>query len=353
MDKDHSHWGDQDGGDHSEGHYRLNNNFKPTSSGFLAGEIIIFILNFGGLLLNLLVFYILVIRIRILKVDTVLSVLTTIFDIIASATMMARLIAKWVILSAGSYKNFPMLCKPTGILFFASTISAFDVVAILGLIRCLIIVFNFRMKSIYWGIILSMLIIYNWVGASLMQWNLPEISWNGFCQVGFHRDGGGRPRDASNQGQRGSYPRRDQPDHIDVFGEIESIKSIVLLITIIVSYALIFRFYRKYYESVKRSSSTDQHLIKEIGTQKNETSLKLLILMLSYVIIYIPKFAIFILYNFTKTRPDPNFEMVSAVLYTMSPIVNASVLLFIQEETKQELQLLWTLIFHRARTALK
>ncbi|KXN65244.1 hypothetical protein CONCODRAFT_13235 [Conidiobolus coronatus NRRL 28638] len=348
MDQDRSRWGEQDG----EGHYRLNHNFKPSSSGFLAGEIIIFILNIGGLFLNLLVFYILVIRIRILKVDTVLSVLATIFDFIASATMIARLIAKWVILSAGSYKNFPMLCKPTGILFFASTISAFDVVAVLGLIRCLIIVFNFRMKSVYWGIILSILIIFNWAGASVMEWNLPEISWNGFCQVGFHR-GSGRPRDGSNSRQRDGYPRSDQPGHIDVFGEIESIKSIILLIVIIISYALIFRFYRKYYENVKRSSSTDQHLIKEIGTQKNKTSLKLLLLIFSYVIIYIPKFAIFILYNFTKTKPDPNFEMVSAVLYTMSPIVNASVLLFIQEETKQELQLLWTLIFHRARTALK
>ncbi|KXN72891.1 hypothetical protein CONCODRAFT_77607 [Conidiobolus coronatus NRRL 28638] len=320
MDQGHSHRGER------SGNYRQ---FRHTHSGILVGEIVIFLLSFGGLFLNLLVFYILAIRIKIFKIDSIISGLITIFDIVASITMLIRLIFKWVLISMSNYKNFKSFCAPTGILFFASTITAFDLVCVLGLIRCLVIVFNINLRSMFWTFIVVVLLVFNWAGASALEWNLPEISWSRFCR------------------------RRGEAGKTELFGEIESIKAIVMLIILIVSYGLIFRFYRKYYENAKKSSSADQHLINEISTQKKNTSLKLLLLILSYVIIYIPKFAIFILYNFTQTSPNDGFEMVSAVLYSMSSIVNASVLLFVQEETKQELQYIWTLVFHRAKTVLK
>jgi hypothetical protein len=303
--------------------------FEESKPGILVGEVVIFLLSFGGLFLNLLVFYILIIRIRILKIDSIISGLITIFDIIASVTMLIRLIFKWVLASMENFINIKSFCSPTGIMFFASTITAFDLVCVLGLIRCLVIVFNINIRTLFWSVIVVILLIFNWAGAGAMEWSLPEISWSGFCR------------------------RRNRDDPTGSFGEIESIKAIVMLIILIVSYGLIFRFYRKYYESAKKSSSADQYLINEISTQKKNTSLKLLLLILSYVIIYIPKFVIFVLYNFTQTSPNDSFEMISAVLYSTASIVNASVLLFVQEETKQELQYIWTLVFHRAKTVLK
>jgi hypothetical protein len=302
----------------------------PTPPGILAGEIIIFLVSFGGLFINLLVFYILAIRISVFKIDSVLSGLTTIFDIIASFTMMIRLLFKWVLLSMGKVQSFENLCNPTGILFFASTITAFDIVSVLGLIRCLAIVFSIKMGYMFWTFIIVVLLTFNWTGASALEWNLPEISWNDFC----------RKNDSDF-------------DTVYMFGEVESIKAIVMLIILVVSYSLIFRFYRKFYENIKKSSSADQHLINEISTQKKNTSFKLLLLILSYVIIYIPKVTIFILYNLIHADPNYNFEMVSAVLYSMSTIVNASVLLFIQDETKQEIQYIWTLVVHRGKSILK
>ncbi|KXN72883.1 hypothetical protein CONCODRAFT_4278 [Conidiobolus coronatus NRRL 28638] len=175
----------------------------PTPPGILAGEIIIFFLSFGGLFINLLVFYILAIRISVFKIDSVLSGLTTIFDIIASLTMMIRLVFKWALLSAGKAESFENLCNPTGILFFASTITAFDIVSVLGLIRCLAIVFSIKMGYMFWTFIIVVLLTFNWTGASAMEWNLPEISWNNFC-------------------------RKNSSDFNTayMFGEIESIKAI-------------------------------------------------------------------------------------------------------------------------------
>lgn len=281
-----------------------------------------------GLILNLLVVYILLIRIRILKIDTILSNLITVLDIASALSLITRIIWKWSTAGNDSLYNNEIFCKASGTIFFASTLSSFDIVSVLGVIRCLIIVFKLKFKSIYWSALLTIILCYNWLGAIFLNWNFSEISWGNFCkyQEGLENIGGS-------------------------FGPIISIKAVIMVIIVCLSYTLIFRFYGIYYDKMKRSSSqSDCNLLNEIKTQKSITSLKLLGLIFSYILIYLPKITIFILYNFKVWGHYSEWEVITSVLLSMSSLINASVILFIQEETKHEWQVLTTILFHRVKS---
>ncbi|KXN72884.1 hypothetical protein CONCODRAFT_15895 [Conidiobolus coronatus NRRL 28638] len=297
-------------------------------SSFITGEIFMFLFSSGGLLLNLLVLYILVARIRIVRIDAVLSGVITVMDLTATLSLMFRVMYKWISYGLGhGTNNFPF-CKTTGTVFFASTISSFDIVSILGLIRCLVIVFKVRINSWLWGIILGILLGYNWIGGGIVNWSFTEISWGGFCtfkskEVEFGEGG--------------------------IFGLIISAKAIIMVAIFIVSYALIIRFYYRYYNKLGRSSTTDQSLINEISTQKATASLKLIGVVTSYIVVYCPKICLLIVYSFHFWQYKPILELITSIFLSMSSIINASVILFIQDETKIEWQLLMTLIFHRVK----
>jgi hypothetical protein len=295
---------------------------------FIAGEIFMFLFSSGGLLLNLLVLYILIARIRIVRIDAVLSSIITIVDLTATLSLILRLMYKWISYGLGYDTNNYPFCKATGTIFFASTISSFDVVSILGLIRCLVIVFKVRVNSWIWGVILCILFGYNWVGGGIVNWSFTEISWGKFCtfkskEVAFGEGG--------------------------IFGLIISAKAIIMVTVFIFSYVLIIRFYYQYYSELGRSSTTDQSLIKEISTQKATASLKLTVVVISYILVYCPKICLLIAYSFHYWQYKPTLELITSICLSMSSIINASVILFIQDETKMEWQLLMTLIFHRVK----
>ncbi|KXN72880.1 hypothetical protein CONCODRAFT_15893 [Conidiobolus coronatus NRRL 28638] len=300
--------------------------------GFLTGEIIMFLLSAAGLFLNLVVIYILLIRIRILKIDTVLSCLITFLDILSTISLMVRIGYKWgaTVADDGDLFNNKIFCKASGTIFFASTLSSFDVVSILAVIRCLVIVFNVKFHSIWWSILLGITLGFNWIGSSILTWNFTEISWGNFCQVGDAFEG--------------------ELHKSEAFGPIISLKAFVMVFIVTISYIFILRFYHKYYDSMKRSSQLDQALITEIKTQKSATSLKLIGVIIAYILIYLPKIILFILYNFKIWGFFYGWEVATSVLLSMSSLINASVILFIQEETKHEWQVLMALLFHRVKT---
>jgi hypothetical protein len=317
---------------HSEDHGVHIHGISP---GYLVGEIIIFLFSISGLLLNLLVFYILVIRIRILKIDAVLSILTTIFDVTGILALLIRIVYKWS--TAGH--NLPskdfMFCKATGTIIFGSTISSIDIVSILGLIRCFIIVFKKNMKAVFWAVILVILIAYNWIGGGIFVWYFDEISWGDFCN-------------------RNDYLLREAGfNESPAFQYITAIKSLIMLLIVCISYSIIFNFYQRYFDSIKSRSLSDQSLVTEYNIQRSTTSIKLISLITAYIITYGPKVYLFIAYAFKFHQKSPSFELVTSILFSIVALINASVILFIQEETKQEWQILTTLFTQKIKYNLK
>jgi hypothetical protein len=305
------------------------------SAGFLAGEIIIFVSSFAGLLLNLLVFYILVVRIRILKIDAILSMLITIFDIAGIAGLLTRVIYKWITHDLNTSAQDFLLCKATGTIIFGSTISSIDIVSVLGLIRCLVIVYKRNIHTLFWTIFLGILIAYNWIGGGFLVWYFDDVTWGKFCQ-----------RDGNLLKEYGLSENK-------IFQDITAIKSFVMLLILCISYSLIYRFYRKYFDSMKGSSNSDQSFLVELNYQKSITSIKLIALIVSYIVSYGPKVYLFIIDTFELHKKLVELELAASVLFSLTSIVNASVILFIQEETKQEWQILTTLFTQRVKYNFK
>ncbi|KXN65246.1 hypothetical protein CONCODRAFT_80827, partial [Conidiobolus coronatus NRRL 28638] len=305
------------------------------SAGFLVGEIVIFLSTFAGLLLNLLVFYILAIRIRILKIDAVLSILITVLDVTGLVALLAHIIYKW----ATSGYNLPsqdfMFCKTTGTIIFGSTISSIDIVCILGLIRCLIIVYKRNFHSLLWTAVLGILLAYNWIGGGIFVWYFDEVAMGKFCQ-----------RDDNLLKEYGLSESK-------IFHHITAVKSLVMLLILCISYSLIYRFYLKYFDSMKGSSNSDQSYLVELNSQRSVTSIKLIALIASYIITYGPKVYLLFISTFELHGKVAELELTASVLFSLTSIVNASVILFIQEETKQEWQIITTLFAQRVKYNLK
>jgi hypothetical protein len=296
----------------------MGTNFIITNSALTTGtELTMLVISILALILNSLVIYIILFRIRRKQVDFIFMGFVALVDILIAIAVISTQISKWITFHQVLANVW--FCQFSGMIYILLTLTSIDGIGLLSLIRVLAIVKNITIKSKYWYFTMGLILFCNTFLSVLgiFYQIMRVMPSQAYCQTSYRKN---------------------------LVSKIVSIIMIsqffLMFVIILVSYICItVKHYRVIEDLNKPSNWSSDCLFEErpsLTLYKGIFS-RLLALILMYSVCFIPEL-ITMIYNIsTRTDRLPIPDAISVSGINLIIIVNSIFVLFYHEEVRKVL----------------
>ncbi|KXN68454.1 hypothetical protein CONCODRAFT_18970 [Conidiobolus coronatus NRRL 28638] len=293
----------------SESDFELNNRAIT-----LGTEHAMFLISILGLLFNVLVVYIMLFRHRSKQIDIVFMTIIAAVDILIALTVIVSQIAKWATFHSILVNDW--FCQYSGLIYMLLTMTSIDGVGLLSIIRSLAIANDIKIKSIYWYLIMGVLLIFNIIfsGFGVVNKIMRIMPSQAYCQPSFSKN---------------SFSK--------VYSGVMVGKFFLMFVAIVISYICItIKYCKLMAEFSAPKNLTSDYLVGErpaLVFQKG-VIVRLFILIFMYMLCFMPELVTLIYNISTRTERDPIADSVAGAAMNLTILVNSVFVLFYHEETR-------------------
>jgi hypothetical protein len=280
----------------------------------MATECIILLFSVIGLFLNGLAVYITLFRYKTRNSAIYLIIFVAIIDILFSLHYIASQLAKWI--TSNQVLANPWFCQTTGMFFTLLIINSVDGIGILSLLRALSVLGNVELRAVYWYIVIGVLLILNTTFSIFGLYNniMRLMPSEAYCQVSFRKS-----------------------KFSSIYSGIMMGKFIIMMLIVFACYICItIKFYKNASQLYLKNNSSENCILgdRPATAYQRWIIIRLLVLVLMYIVCFVPELIILIYNLSTNTQRSPSADAIAGTCMCLTVVVNSVFVLFYHQEIR-------------------